>query len=543
MDIRFQVGGPAQWRADAVIVFLCEGEALPDRAPELLEAAPWLGIAPSVRDFRGKRDEVAVFYGHPDLAMPRVIAVGLGKREAFFTDAPAGLRAAAGAALRRCRELKIETVALDASSLGHLDASSPGQDAPPPASSVPSGARAHPWVTATGGTSPDWSPFEEAVCGALLGLYRYDLFKTGDNGSDGAQTEEDARFEPRWLALLCVDASVPDDLHAAARRGEAAAAGVALARDLVNGPSNLVTPGHLADQAEAIARKYGMRARWLGRAELAEMGMGAFAAVFRGAEAEPRLVVIEHAPKGTEDQKPLVFVGKGITFDTGGISLKPAAKMHEMKGDMAGAAAVLGLFEALGRSDVPRRVVGVLPCTENMPDGRATRPGDIVTTLSGKTVEIINTDAEGRLVLCDALTWAQREYAPAAVVDLATLTGACVVALGADVAGVFANDEALSERIRAVGGVVGDRFWPLPLWDTYFENLKSDVADMANVGPREGGAVNAALFLKQFVDKGVRWAHLDIAGPAYTARKTSTCPGGGTGFAVRTLLELVRGDV
>ena len=211
----------------------------------------------------------------------------------------------------------------------------------------------------------------------------------------------------------------------------------------------------------------------------------------------------------------------GITFDTGGISLKPPAKMHEMKGDMAGAAAVLGLFEALGRSDVPRRVVGIMPCAENMPDGRATRPGDIVTTLSGKTVEILNTDAEGRLVLCDALTWAQREYAPEVLVDLATLTGACVVALGTDVAAVFASDDGLSGRIRAAGDVVGDRFWPLPLWDMYFENLKSDVADIANVGPREGGAVNAALFLKQFVDKGVRWAHLDIAGPAYTAKKTS----------------------
>lgn len=521
MDIRFQVGGPAQWRADAVIVFLFEGEALADGAPELLEAAPWLGIAPAVRDFRGKKDEVAVFHGHPDLAVPRVLAAGLGKREAFAATAPAGLRAAAGAALRRCRELKIETVAVDAVALAR--------------------------VAATGDGVQAWSPFEEAVCGALLGLYRYDRFKTNGNGNGGgnagSETGEDARFEPRWLALLCAEASVPDDLHAAARRGEAAAAGVALARDLVNGPPNFVTPGHLAEQAEAIAKKYGMKARSLGRAELADMGMGAFASVFRGAEEEPRLVVIEHAPKGTEDQKPLVLVGKGITFDTGGISLKPAAKMHEMKGDMAGAAAILGMFEALGRSDVPRRVVGVMPCTENMPDGRATRPGDIVTTLSGKTVEILNTDAEGRLVLCDALTWAQREYAPEVVVDLATLTGACVVALGTDVAAVFANDDDLSGRIRGVGDVVGDRFWPLPLWDMYFENLKSDVADMANVGPREGGAVNAALFLKQFVDKGVRWAHLDIAGPAYTAKKSSTCPGGGTGFAVRTLLELARGGV
>lgn len=521
MDIRFQVGGPAQWRADAVIVFLFEGEALADVVPELLEAAPWLGIAPAVRDFRGRKDEVAVFHGHPALAVPRVIAAGLGKREAFAATAPAGLRVAAGAALRRCRELKIETVSIDAVALAR--------------------------VAGTGDAAPAWSPVEEAVCGALLGLYRYDRFKTNGTGNGGgnagSETGEDARFEPRWLALLCAEASVPDDLHAAARRGEAAAAGVALARDLVNGPPNFVTPGHLAEQAVAIAKKYGMQARSLGRAELVEMGMGAFASVFRGAEEEPRLVVIEHAPKGTEDQKPLVFVGKGITFDTGGISLKPAAKMHEMKGDMAGAAAILGLFEALGRSDVPRRVVGIMPCTENMPDGRATRPGDIVTTLSGKTVEILNTDAEGRLVLCDALTWAQREYAPEVVVDLATLTGACVVALGMDVAAVFANDDELSGRIRTVGDVVGDRFWPLPLWDMYFENLKSDVADIANVGPREGGAVNAALFLKQFVDKGVRWAHLDIAGPAYTSKKSSICPGGGTGFAVRTLLELVRGGV
>lgn len=500
MDIRFQAGTPADWRAHAVITFAFKGEALTESGAELVEAAPWLAIAPAVRDFRGVNGEVAVFYGHPDLSVPRVVAAGLGKREDFTLDR---LRLATAAALRRCREMGIETVAVVVPQLERMVCE--GIDL----------------LRLT----------EEIVCAAKLGLYRYEHFRS--------EKDEEAGTDPRWFGLLFAARHVDDAVHAAARRGEAQAEGIAYARDLVNGPANFVTPSYLSAEAEALGRKHGFKVEILRRDQLVEMGMGAFAAVFRGAEEEARMIVIEHAPAGTEEQNPLVFVGKGVTFDSGGISLKPAAKMHEMKCDMAGAGAILGLFAALGESNVQRRVVGVLPCTENMPDGRATRPGDVVTTLSGKTVEILNTDAEGRLILCDALTYAQQRWTPEVLIDLATLTGACVVALGNDGAAVFCDDAPLSGRIVATGDVVGDLYWPMPLWSRYAENLKSDVADMANVGPREGGAIHAAIFLKKFINDGVRWAHLDIAGPAFTSSKTALCPGGATGFAVRTLYGLV----
>ena len=270
---------------------------------------------------------------------------------------------------------------------------------------------------------------------------------------------------------------------------------------------------------------------------------GALLAVGQGSARPPRLVVLEHAPEGHEKDKPLILVGKGITFDSGGISLKPAANMQQMKCDMTGAADVLAAIATLAEEDAPRRVIGLLACAENMPDGRATRPGDVVRSAGGDTVEITNTDAEGRLVLCDALAYAQKQWTPAAMVDIATLTGACAVALGTELAGLFCDDTDLAERIRAAGGVGGENYWRLPLWQPYAEQLKSEVADICHTGPREGGAINAALFLKHFVREGVRWAHLDIAGVDWNAKKSPLCPVGASGFGARTLLELARGGV
>lgn len=497
MDIRFQQAPSAEWRANTVIVFGFKDEDLISRIPALADAAPWITITPARHDFTGEKNKVVVMYGHPEIPMPRCIAVGLGERSKFTLEA---LRNAVAAAMQKCRELKVDTCAVPLEVFRDME----------PADTV---------------------LVEETVLAMLLSLYTYKGMKT---------TQDDPAHSPRWAALLSTEETFPDAIHAAARRGEAAAMGVMKTRDLVNGPANIVTPAYLVEQAEAIGRKYGFSVRSINGPELAEMGMGAFESVFKGAEEQAKLLIMEHAPKGTENDDPIIFVGKGVTFDTGGISLKPSANMHEMKCDMAGAGAVIGLFEALGNSDIQRRVVGIAPCTENMPDGRATRPGDVVTTLSGKTVEVINTDAEGRLILCDALAWAQQEYKPAAIIDLATLTGACLIALGTEVAAVFATDDALSKQIQETGTRVGDKFWPLPLWDMYFEPLKSEVADMMNVGGREGGTINAALFLKQFIQDGVRWAHLDIAGPAYKSKKSPLAVPGGTGFAVRTLLELVR---
>lgn len=501
MEIRYLNAHATGWNFKTVIVFGFEGEQLPPTIPALTETAPWITDSPALKDFTGKAKETALLYGPAGSLLRRVVVVGLGKRDAFDLET---LRFSAATAMQECARLKLDGCALDLENLTRLDKSVA-------------------------------SLSEEIVCASLLALYSYDEFKSKKDDEDTHRPDE--------LTLFSADEDVAEGIRTSAQRGEAAAKGVMKTRDLVNGPANAVTPGFLARTAQDMGKAYGFKVRILERKDVLKLGMGAFEAVFKGAAEDPKFIIMEHAPKGTEKDKPLVFVGKGVTFDTGGISIKPSAKMHEMKMDMAGAGAIFGLFEALGASDIQCRIVGIMPCTDNMPDGHSTRPGDIITTLSGKTVEVINTDAEGRMVLCDALTWAQREYDPEAIVDLATLTGACVVALGFEVAAVFCEDEALLSQIRETGARVGDKFWPLPLWDMYFEPLKSQVADMMNVGDRMGGAIHAALFLKQFIEDGTRWAHLDIAGPADGQKKSPIHKGGGSGFAVRTLLEIARNGV
>ncbi|MBO4300005.1 MAG: leucyl aminopeptidase family protein, partial [Desulfovibrio sp.] len=254
-----------------------------------------------------------------------------------------------------------------------------------------------------------------------------------------------------------------------------------------------------------------------------------------------RFIVLEYAPAGHENESPLIFLGKGITFDSGGICLKPPANMHQMKADMTGAAVVLATLAALTEEKIPQRVVGLMSCADNMPGGSAMRPGDVVRAANGDTVEIQNTDAEGRLALCDALVYAQKHWEPSALIDIATLTGACSVALGSQLAGLFSDDADLAERLRAAGGPSGEYYWPLPLWKPYAELLKSEVADICHMGPREGGAINAALFLQHFVKEGVRWAHLDIAGVDWTDKATPMTPIGPTAFGTRTLINLARG--
>jgi len=270
----------------------------------------------------------------------------------------------------------------------------------------------------------------------------------------------------------------------------------------------------------------------LERADMEKLGMGALLSVARGSAEPPKLITIEHRG-GPRNAKPIALVGKGVTFDTGGISLKPAAEMDEMKFDMCGAASVLGTLEAVGELRLPLNVVGVIPTTENMPGGRATKPGDIVKSLSGQTVEVLNTDAEGRLILCDALTYVER-YAPAAVIDIATLTGACVIALGHVASGVFANDDALAREVIDVGTAAYDRAWHMPLWDDYQDQLKSNFADFANIGGRPAGAVTAACFLARFT-KQFKWAHLDIAGTAWKSGKEK----GATGRPVPLLTQFL----
>ena len=332
------------------------------------------------------------------------------------------------------------------------------------------------------------------------GNYVFDRFKS-------------EKAKPRKLKKIILLTAATDDAERATRQASAIAAGMALARDLGNLPPNLCHPSFLAEQAEALAVEHkNLKVEVLSEKKLRELGMGAFLAVAQGSEQPPRLIVLQYQGAKKSEQ-PYVLVGKGITFDTGGISLKPGLGMDEMKYDMCGAASVLGTFKTVLELGLPINVVGLLACAENMPSGRATRPGDIVTTMSGQTVEILNTDAEGRLVLCDTLTYAER-FKPKAVVDIATLTGACIVALGSQTSGLLGNDDALVQQLLHAGVAADDRAWQLPLFDDYQEQLDSPFADIANIGGPKAGTITAACFLSRFT-KSYAWAHLDVAGTAW----------------------------
>ncbi|GIX21648.1 MAG: cytosol aminopeptidase [Gammaproteobacteria bacterium] len=360
-----------------------------------------------------------------------------------------------------------------------------------------------------------------AVLACDEAFYRFEAFRRAER--------------PLKLRTLVFDCGTAPDRgrREALRAAEAIAAGVRLAKDLGNLPGNVCTPRRLAKEARTLAARHeAVSVTVLDEKDLKRLGMGAFLAVAQGSTEPPRLILIEYRGGGAK-AAPVAFVGKGITFDSGGICLKPAAQMDEMKFDMCGAAAVLGLIQACALFKLKRNVLGVIAAAENLPSGQATRPGDIVTTHAGKTVEILNTDAEGRLVLCDALSYIRR-YKPAAVIDIATLTGACLIALGRIPSGLLGNDEALVEALRRAGERSGDRVWPLPLWPEYRELLKSPFADLANVGNREAGTITAASFLSHFTED-YRWAHLDIAGTAWKTGNEK----GATGRPVPLLMDFL----
>ncbi len=314
--------------------------------------------------------------------------------------------------------------------------------------------------------------------------------------------------------------------------------GIAFTRMLVTEPANVIYPESFVERCEAL-RDLGVEIEVLDEAAMAALGMNALLGVSLGSEKEARLLVMRWNGTGEDGNPPLALVGKGVTFDTGGISIKPAAGMEDMKWDMGGAGAVAGAMHALAGRKAKVNVVGVCGLVENMPDGRAQRPGDVVTSMSGQTIEVINTDAEGRLVLCDALTWVQRRYKPGTIVDLATLTGAMIIALGHEYGGLFANDDGLAETLKAAGTASGDRLWQFPLGDAYDKLIDSPIADMKNVGPRPGGSITAAQFLKRFIDEGVKWAHLDIAGMVWAAKPGTLHDKGATGYGVRLLDRFV----
>ena len=511
MDIRFQSLGRGAVRLDAVVVPTLQDVPLL-HGKRFGEALAWLDGSRAVADHSGKPGEITVCYGPQTARIPRVVLVGMGQGKDCQVDV---LRKAVGSGIRKCRALKLSRVGFLLEDFTSC-------------------------VETLGKSTPEL--LREAIFAAFLSVYSCTEFRSEEARSKGIKDKAPEFFTPASVVILHEDKTVPTALRLPVKLAEAEASGVCFARNLVNAPANIMTPSRLADTALALAKRHRFGCRVLTRTEMAKLGMGALLSVNDGSNNDARFIVLEYFPASGKKRAPLVLVGKGITFDTGGISLKPSAGMHHMKGDMAGAAAVLGAFEAIGR--IPESfscpVVGLIPCTENMPGGSATRPGDVVTSMSGKTVEILNTDAEGRLILCDALTYAQENWKPLAMVDIATLTGACAVALGSGAAGLFTDSDVLRDTIMDIGNSVGDRLWPMPLWGHLREGLKSSVADIANVGAREGGAISAAMFLKEFVGDAVPWVHIDMAGAAISETETPLSPKGATGFGVRTFISLAQ---
>lgn len=351
------------------------------------------------------------------------------------------------------------------------------------------------------------------------------------------------REDPPRLVHVAVWVAEGDDLAKAERglrRGRAIGEGANLARELGNLPANVCTPTYLAERAEALGKQVGVKVQVFDEKAIGKLGMGSFLSVARGSAEPPRFIVLRYQG-AAKDDPPVALVGKGVTFDTGGISIKPSGEMDEMKYDMCGAASVLGTLKAVAQLQLPINVVGLIPATENMPGGTATRPGDIVTSMSGQTIEVLNTDAEGRLILCDALTYAKEKIKPVLAIDIATLTGACVIALGHVASGLFSNDDRLARELLEAGHTAWDRAWHMPLWDDYQQQLSSNFADIANIGGRPAGSVTAACFLSRFT-RDMKWAHLDIAGTAWVSGKAKGATGRPVGLLTEFLISRSGGD-
>ncbi len=437
-------------------------------------------------DFHGRCGESLMLYDIEGLAAARLLLLGLGKQKGFSARD-------FGEALRKA------TPALDQANIGALAVCLPGE-------------------------TDAYALVREAIAGIEAAVYRFDQCKSDP---------EKPRKPLRQVTFLSADRRDLKRVQKACAHGQAIANGSRLARDLGNLPGNICTPTYLAEQARKLARgQRKLKVTVLEEKDMEKLGMGALLSVSRGSRQPAKLIVMEYKG-GKRDSKPVALVGKGLTFDAGGISIKPAQAMDEMKYDMCGGASVFGTLAACVELDLPINVVGVVPSSENLPDGDANKPGDIVTTMSGQTVEVLNTDAEGRLILCDALTYTER-FNPAAVIDIATLTGACIIALGHHASGLMANDDRLAEEIDRAGEAANDRVWRLPLWDDYQKQLDSNFADMANIGGRAAGTITAACFLSRFT-RSFKWAHLDIAGTAWVSGKDK----GATGRPVPLLTQFL----
>lgn len=490
MEFSIKSGSPEKQRSGCVVVGVFEPRKL-TLAGDLLDRVSDGYISNILRrgDLEGKSDTSLLLHDVPNTLSDRVLLVGLGKEREFKE--------------REYRDA-VRNAIKTLNDIGSLDATLFITELPVKRRNIA------------------WN-IEQTVLMAIDSTYRFDMLKS---------KQEELRRPLRKLTLSVQRRSDLMMGEAALARGIAIAEGMSLAKDLGNLPGNICTPSYLAEQARTLAKTYGLGVEILDQKQMEKLNMGALLSVARGSRQPAKLIVVryEHGPA---EQKPIVLIGKGITFDAGGISIKPAAEMDEMKYDMAGAASVLGTLKAIAELKPSVNVIGIIPSSENLPDGNANKPGDIVTSMSGQTIEVLNTDAEGRLVLCDAMTYAER-FEPSLVIDVATLTGACVIALGHHATGLFSNNEALAREIADVADEAYDRVWQMPLWEDYQEQLKSNFADMANIGGRAGGSITAACFLSRFARR-YDWAHLDIAGTAWRSGRDK----GGTGRPVPLLTHFI----
>lgn len=495
MKINVKIGTVEKEAAEILVFYLYEDMRIMSEALAHCNKALHNSISELIKkkEFSAKLNKTMVLPTYGKIPAKRVLLVGLGKKKEVTLDK---IRQAAGITTSTVRDMGISegTTVTDS-----LDIFIPPSE----------------WCQAY-------------VEGALLSLYKYQRYK---------YISPEERHELKMLTLLVSRKDTLTTIHDAVKYGKIVADAVCFTRDLINTPSRDKTPAILADHAVKMAKELDIHYKVMSSPELKKLGMGGLLGVAQGSAQSPKFIILEYNAR-TKGQDTIVFVGKGITFDSGGICLKQAKDMDQMKSDMSGAAAVMGAMMAVSKMKVPQHIIGLIPCTENMPGGSAMKPGDVITFHSGKTAEVTNTDAEGRLILADALAYAG-SYHPQAVIDLATLTGSCVVALGTVVTGMMGNNEELKKRVRIAGERSWERVWELPLWEEYQEQIKSDIADMKNVGGPYGGAITAACFLSKFAEK-YPWVHLDIAGTAWCEKNGAYTQKGASGVGVRLLVQLVR---
>jgi leucyl aminopeptidase len=484
---------------DAIVVNLFEGVKAPGGGTAAVDKALDGAISTLIEDgeISGRLGTIAVVHTFGKLPAKRVIVVGLGKRDRFDVDV---VREISGAVARRLKSAGAKRAATIAHGAGF------------------------------GGMAPTLSAQATAE-GTVLGLYTFENYRTKrDDGNVGKDLEE--------LSIVEQDAGRLEELRAGVTKGCLLAESVLIARDLVNEPANVVNPIKMAEAATELAARRNLGLTILGREDMIEHGMGAMLAVTQGTVNEPRLIVLEHLGDPDNPDNNIALVGKGITFDSGGISIKPAASMWEMKGDMSGGASVIGAMNAIAEINPKINVFGVVPAVENMPSGTAQRPGDIIRAMNGKTIEVDNTDAEGRLVLADAICYIKQVKGAKRVVDIATLTGAIVVALGHVASGVMGTSQQMVDAVLEASKITGEKMWQLPMFEEYKRQIRSDYADVKNTGGRPAGSITAAFFISEFTS-GVEWAHLDIAGTFMSDRVRGHEVKGATGVPTRTLVQLV----